>query len=314
MARIRTIKPEFWTDEKVVELSAFARLLFIGLWNFCDDDGRMVCSPKRIKMQVFPNDELNCAALVDELRINGVIQVYSVNGVEYLQVIQFSKHQKIDKRSASKLPSPPNPAESPRPPPNHPDGMEGNGMDQGMEGNSVPSGTGDESPDGKSEEPKTPEQLTKDELWAAGVSLLVQSGLPDKQCRSFVGGLVKDYGSAIVIESVRAAVVERPADAVAFLKAACMARKNEGGKTLIPWHATDAGVIAKGVERGKSPNPGESMLQFKARLIADIENNGKPPPKATPPPTNTKEARPAKGAKPEGMPALKSLIKPREAA
>ena len=30
MARIRTIKPDFWTDEKVVELSAFARLLFIG--------------------------------------------------------------------------------------------------------------------------------------------------------------------------------------------------------------------------------------------------------------------------------------------
>ena len=39
MARIRTIKPEFWTDEKVVTLPFEARLLFIGMWNFCDDEG-----------------------------------------------------------------------------------------------------------------------------------------------------------------------------------------------------------------------------------------------------------------------------------
>ena len=32
MPRIRTIKPEFWTDEKIIELSLPARLLFIGLW------------------------------------------------------------------------------------------------------------------------------------------------------------------------------------------------------------------------------------------------------------------------------------------
>ena len=39
MARIRTIKPEFWTSEQVVDCSPTARLLFIGLWNFCDDGG-----------------------------------------------------------------------------------------------------------------------------------------------------------------------------------------------------------------------------------------------------------------------------------
>lgn len=39
MARIRTIKPEFWTAEQVMELSRDARLLFIGMWNFCDDAG-----------------------------------------------------------------------------------------------------------------------------------------------------------------------------------------------------------------------------------------------------------------------------------
>lgn len=118
MARIRSIKPDFWTDEKIVELSAFARLLFIGLWNFADDDGRMVYSPKKIKMQIFPSDSLDISELFGEIRRESLIDIYVVDGVEYLQVVGFAKHQKIDKRSPSKLPENPFkeaiPAESPR--------------------------------------------------------------------------------------------------------------------------------------------------------------------------------------------------------
>ncbi len=40
MARIRTTKPEFWSSAQIIELSRDARLLFIGMWNFCDDNGR----------------------------------------------------------------------------------------------------------------------------------------------------------------------------------------------------------------------------------------------------------------------------------
>ncbi|AZG14951.1 DUF1376 domain-containing protein [Cupriavidus pauculus] len=74
---------------------------------------------------------------------------------------------------------------------------------------------------------KTAEQMTKDELWAAGKSLLQQSGMPKEQCGSFVGRLVKDYDPQIVVDAVRAAVVERPADPVAYLKAACQRMKGE---------------------------------------------------------------------------------------
>ncbi len=59
MARIRTIKPEFWTSEQVMECAPLARLLFIGLWNFCDDAGRMALSPKRIKAQILPSDDVH---------------------------------------------------------------------------------------------------------------------------------------------------------------------------------------------------------------------------------------------------------------
>lgn len=45
--------------------------------------------------------------------------------------------------------------------------------------------------------------------------------MPKAQCGSYVGKLVKDYGDQIVIDAVRTAVVERPADAASFLKATC---------------------------------------------------------------------------------------------
>ena len=45
MPRIRTIKPEFWTDEKVGECSIPARLLFIATWNIADDRGNLERKP-----------------------------------------------------------------------------------------------------------------------------------------------------------------------------------------------------------------------------------------------------------------------------
>jgi hypothetical protein len=87
---------------------------------------------------------------------------------------------------------------------------QGEGQRQGHL-NSVPDGT-----DGGA----VPE-LPRDELWKAGKSLLSQAGMPAAQCGSFVGKLVKDYGEAIVVDAVRAAVVARPADPAEYLKAVC---------------------------------------------------------------------------------------------
>lgn len=107
MARIRTVKPEFWTDEKIVECSIPARLLFVGLFNFADDKGCMERSPKRIKMQVFPADTIDCEPLIMELITHGLLTEYSVNGSQYLQIPGFLKHQKINRPSNSNIPLPP---------------------------------------------------------------------------------------------------------------------------------------------------------------------------------------------------------------
>lgn len=108
MSRIRSIKPEFWTSEQVVECSTNARLLFIGLWNFCDDHGRHTFSPKQIKALIFPADDLTADAVEDwlgELVAQNLILRYTVDGKEYLQVTGWH-HQKIDKRQLAKFPAP----------------------------------------------------------------------------------------------------------------------------------------------------------------------------------------------------------------
>ena len=99
MARIRTIKPEFWTSEQVMECSPLARLLFIGVWNFCDDAGNHPLSSKTLKALVFPGDDITSAKvgeLLVELSSNGLIDLYEVSGKEYLHVNGW-KHQKIDR-------------------------------------------------------------------------------------------------------------------------------------------------------------------------------------------------------------------------
>lgn len=99
MARIRTIKPQIWTSEQFVECSTTARLMFIGLLNFCDDNGIHKKSCKTIKMEVFPSDDISIdeiKSMLDELESNELIHSYASNNKEYFIVTGWH-HQKIDK-------------------------------------------------------------------------------------------------------------------------------------------------------------------------------------------------------------------------
>lgn len=108
MSRIRTIKPEFWTSEQVVECSLPARLLFIGIWNFADDRGVIPASAKQLKMQIFPGDDFTTAhvqALVNELLAQSLLAEFEHEGRRYWYVTGWN-HQKIDKPNP-KYPPPP---------------------------------------------------------------------------------------------------------------------------------------------------------------------------------------------------------------
>lgn len=106
MARIRTIKPDFWTDERLTECSLSARLLFIGTWNFADDNGNLPRSAKKLKMQIFPADSFDCEPLIQELITHGVLIEYSVNNENYLHIKNFKKHQIVNRPSKSSIPQP----------------------------------------------------------------------------------------------------------------------------------------------------------------------------------------------------------------
>lgn len=108
MARIRTTKPEFWTSQQVVGCSMNARLLFIGLWNFCDDHGIHPAEPKRLKMEVFPGDDCTIEQIADwigELVQADLLREYEADGRRYWLVTGWH-HQRID-RPSYKHPLPP---------------------------------------------------------------------------------------------------------------------------------------------------------------------------------------------------------------
>lgn len=109
MARIRSIKPEFWVDDQMVDLSSWARLLFIALWNFVDDDGLIEFKPKRIKMQVFPADDVDVTAELDSLISMGRLTVLDSDQGPVLWVTNWSRHQVVNRRTPTKftgLPAP----------------------------------------------------------------------------------------------------------------------------------------------------------------------------------------------------------------
>lgn len=95
MARIRSIKPEFWTDGTNKRLTDACALFFIGIWNFCDDEGKhrmdldQLCAElggrwRKDKVSLF----LLCLAKSGQIRVS--------LGSEWFQTTGWS-HQKIDK-------------------------------------------------------------------------------------------------------------------------------------------------------------------------------------------------------------------------
>lgn len=108
MARIRSVKPEYWSSEQVMACSRDARLLFIGIWNFADDLGHIPNAPMTLKAQIFPGDDLtveNVRGLLDELSTNSLLSSYRVEGKEYFSITGWH-HQKIDRPQKPKYPIP----------------------------------------------------------------------------------------------------------------------------------------------------------------------------------------------------------------
>lgn len=107
MARARSLKPGFFTNEDLIELPFEYRLLFAGLWTQADREGRLEDRPKKIKLNVFPGDDVDCDAGLNALQSRGFILRYSANDKKFIQILSWAKHQSPHvKEAASSIPPP----------------------------------------------------------------------------------------------------------------------------------------------------------------------------------------------------------------
>ena len=102
MARSRNIKPAFFENDLLAECSPLARLLFAGLWCLADRNGVLEDRRRRIKAQILPYDDCDAVKLIDELIERKFVQKIKREGVDYLWVVEFQKHQNPHKNEESK--------------------------------------------------------------------------------------------------------------------------------------------------------------------------------------------------------------------
>ena len=109
MARIRTIKPDFFRHEGLFEAEQTEgmplRVAFAGLWTACDREGRFVWAPRQLKLDCLPYDDVDFAQVLEMLRTRGFVVKYSVQGKEYGCIPSWDQHQVINNReAASRIP------------------------------------------------------------------------------------------------------------------------------------------------------------------------------------------------------------------
>lgn len=89
------IKPEFFDDPVIADLTPMARLFFIGLWLQADRAGRLTDDTKRLKARIFPYDAVDCENLANELTTLDLVRRYAApDGKKYIWIRTFEKHQR----------------------------------------------------------------------------------------------------------------------------------------------------------------------------------------------------------------------------
>ena len=91
--RARNIKPGFFKNEDLADCDPLARILFAGLWCLSDREGRLELRERKIRAEILPYDKCNIRRLLNQLESKKFIIIYCVNGEDYIQICNFSKHQ-----------------------------------------------------------------------------------------------------------------------------------------------------------------------------------------------------------------------------
>ena len=111
MARIRTIKPEFFVDEELQDLEAsnpgaYCMLVFAGLWGSADREGRFEWRPRKLKLSILPYLEYDLNNTLNILLDHGYLVRYEIEGKQYGAIKNWSRHQIVSRdEPPSEIPS-----------------------------------------------------------------------------------------------------------------------------------------------------------------------------------------------------------------
>jgi len=111
MARIRTVKPEFWESETVGCLTFGARLLFLASLNLADDEGLLRWNTSYLSSHAFMYDDIDPKTVekwMKELEDGELVFAYKAGKTNQSLgwMPNFLKHQVINRPQPSKLPAP----------------------------------------------------------------------------------------------------------------------------------------------------------------------------------------------------------------
>ena len=156
MARIRTIKPEFFRHEGLQDLAsehgAHVMLVFAGLWGHCDKAGRFEWRPRQLKLDILPFLNFDMAETLEILEAGGMVKRYEAGGKMYGVIDSFPEHQRLsgkESQEPEKYPAPPGKQQG--------SNGEATGKQQGSNGEATgkqqgSNGDGQESQEGKGRE------------------------------------------------------------------------------------------------------------------------------------------------------------------
>jgi hypothetical protein len=106
--RIRTIKPEMLDDSKAGRLGDAAWRLFVSMWILADDYGNLPLDASWIHRRVFwarnDRDPSFTEKVIVELEGQGMIACYEVRGQTYCHIVNWGKHQRVDKPGNPRVP------------------------------------------------------------------------------------------------------------------------------------------------------------------------------------------------------------------
>lgn len=114
--RRREISPGFWKDERIWKLSHEAKLLYLGLTQIADREGRLLDKPFEIGVEVWPWAPMEAGRLIDEIVAVGLVARYAVGDLACLSYPRaaWKRHQRPHpNEQPSRLPRNPLESESP---------------------------------------------------------------------------------------------------------------------------------------------------------------------------------------------------------